>query len=306
VSETEVREVQASVGAMSARLGQLTASVGELTSRIAGLEAALAGLAEACARVPELTSKVADLEAAVAQLEAILRHDGTVPPPPKHMQVRVVGGYVPGFIESGFSICDDLNAVLSVAGKSLADFETILDWGCGCGRATRALKTLYPAKRVYGTDIDPEAIGWLQRVYAPRYGEFRLAPHTPPLPFDDGFFDFVAGLSVLTHLPEDMQFAWLEELRRITRPGGHLILSTSGERNYSQLADWARRQVEEKGFLYLDLDYGQSISLPAFYQNAFHSLDYVRREWSRYFDVLDTQPARLQSYQDTVLLRRKG
>jgi SAM-dependent methyltransferase len=262
--------------------------------------------AETSAALRELTERVTDLEAAVAQLEAILRHDGAAPPPPKHLQVRVVGGYVPGFIESGFSICDDLNAVLAVVGKSLGDFERILDWGCGCGRTTRALKTLHPGMSVWGTDIDPEAIRWLQKKYEPRYGEFRLSPHVPPLPFADGFFDFVAGISVVTHLPENMQFHWLEELRRITRPGGYLLLTTSGEKSYSQLPDELRRQVEEKGFLYLDGDYGQSISLPDFYQNTFHSLDYVRREWGRFFDVLDTQPARLQTYQDTVLLRRRG
>jgi SAM-dependent methyltransferase len=252
-----------------------------------------------------LAERVTDLEAAVAQLEAILRHDGAAPAPPKHLQVRVVGGYVPGFIESGFSICDDLDAVLAVAGKSLGDFETILDWGCGCGRTTRALKTLHPEARVWGTDIDAEAIRWLQKKYEPRYGEFRLAPHVPPLPFDDGFFDFVAGISVFTHLPEDLQFRWLEELRRITRPGGLLIMTTSGEKNWSNLPEEQRRLVEEKGFFYLDGDYGQSISLPAFYQNAFHSLDYVRREWGKSFDILDTQPARLQTYQDMVLMRRR-
>ena len=262
--------------------------------------------AELVTQVRELSAKVADLEAAVGQLEAVLRHDGTVLPPPKHMQIRVVGGYVSGFIESGFSICDDLNGVLAVAGKSLADFERILDWGCGCGRTTRALKTLMPQKDIWGSDIDPEAIAWLQKAYSPKYGQFRLAPHAPPLPFEDGFFDFVFGISVFTHLPEDMQFGWLAEMQRITRPGGYLIMTTSGEGNYSKLPDDLRRKVEEKGFFYLDGGYGQSISLPAFYQNTFHSLDYIRREWVKYFDILDTQPTRMQRHQDTILMKRRA
>jgi SAM-dependent methyltransferase len=260
--------------------------------------------AELAAKVHELSVKIADLEAASGQLEAIVRHDGAAPPPPKHMQIRTVGGYVPGFIESGFSICDDLNAVLSVVGKSLADFPRILDWGCGCGRTTRALKTLFPKAEVWGSDIDPEAIAWLQKTYSPRYGQFRVAPHAPPLPFEDGYFDFIFGISVFTHLPEDMQFGWLAELRRITKPGGYLIMTTSGEKNYSHLPPELRKIVETKGFFYLDGTYGQSISLPAFYQNTFHSLDYIKREWPKYLEVLDTQPARMQQHQDTVLMRR--
>ncbi len=163
-----------------------------------------------------------------------------------------------------------------------------------------------PQKDIWGSDIDPEAIAWLQKTYSPKYGQFRLAPHAPPLPFEDGFFDFVFGISVFTHLPEDMQFGWLAEMQRITRPGGYLIMTTSGEGNYSKLPDDLRRKVEEKGFFYLDGGYGQSISLPAFYQNTFHSLDYIRREWVKYFDILDTQPTRMQRHQDTILMRRRA
>jgi SAM-dependent methyltransferase len=260
--------------------------------------------AELAATVRELVEKVADLEAAVEQLSAVLRHEGVAVPPPKTLQVRVVGGYVPGFIESGFSICEDLDAVLAVAGKRLSDFARILDFGCGCGRTARALKTLVPACELHGTDIDPEAINWLQKRYG-RYGDFRLAPQDPPLPYDPAFFDFIFGISVFTHLPEEMQFAWLEELCRITRPGGLLILTTSGRQNYSKLSPERQQVMETKGFYYLDNAYGQRISLPAFYQNTFHAHHYIREHWSRYFEVLDIQADRMQTMQDTVLLRKR-
>jgi SAM-dependent methyltransferase len=254
-----------------------------------------------------LRDRVAELEASLGQFQTILRREtSSPPPPPKHLQVRVVGAYVPGFLESGFAICDDLNAVLNVVGKKLADFPRILDWGCGCGRTTRALKDTVPASEIHGTDIDPEAIDWLRQNYS-RFADFRLAPHLPPLPYADGTFDFVFGISIFTHLPEDMQFRWLEELRRISRPGGYVLVTTSGETNYRQTRPEIQAAMAEKGFFYDDLGkYGQSISLPDFYQNTFHSIEYIRREWATHFEIVDIQPVGLQNHQDTILMKKRA
>ncbi len=269
------------------------------------VEEKTAGWAEDRKQLQTLQARLADLETAFGQIQTILRREAAAaPPPPKHLQIRVVGGYVPDFLESGFAICGDLNAALEPAGRTLADFRRILDWGCGCGRTTRALKTLLPACELYGSDIDPEAIAWLQENYA-SLADFRVSPHRPPTSYADGMFDFVYGISVFTHLPEDMQFQWLEELRRITRPGGYLVMTTCGEQIYSQLPSELRAIVETKGFLYADGHYGQSISLPDFYQNTFHAHAYIRREWSKYFEILDIQPQRIQKHQDTVLMRRR-
>jgi hypothetical protein len=43
--------------------------------------------------------------------------------------------------------------------------------------------------------------------------------------------------------------------------------------------------------------------LPDFYQTAFHSHEYIKREWGKYFDVLSIQTRGMSEHQDTVLLR---
>ena len=53
--------------------------------------------------VAELKARVSDLETELKQLTSVLQMElAAPPPPPKHLQVRVVGGYSPQFIWSGF------------------------------------------------------------------------------------------------------------------------------------------------------------------------------------------------------------
>jgi SAM-dependent methyltransferase len=249
-----------------------------------------------------------DLEVLLQQIVSILEREVNIPPPPpKHLQIRVVGGYVPKFIESGFtSVYPDLTRVLKPVGKELKDFKSILDFGCGCGRAIRALATLLPESKLWGTDIDGEAIEWLKNNYQ-KYAEFSVAPHFPPTVYEDQMFDLIYGISVLTHLPEDMQFQWLEELCRITKPNGYVILSTHGENHYKAFDPKILDIMNNKGFFYCDpgFNYGESVSLPDFYQNAFHSHAYIQREWRQYFDVIDIQALGIGNHQDTVLLQKR-
>jgi SAM-dependent methyltransferase len=242
------------------------------------------------------------------QLMSILHHELNIPlPPPKHLQIRVVGGYSPDFMESGFSsIYPTLNRVLKPTGKELKSFHSILDFGCGCGRAIRALATLLPESKLYGTDIDDEAIKWLQLNYS-KFAEFTAAPHFPPTIYENQQFDLVFGISVFTHLPEEMQFQWLKELSRITKDDGYIILTTHGEKHYKDLTPDVVDIMNKKGFYYSDfgVNYGKSISLPDFYQTRFHSHDYIRREWGKYFDVIDIQTLGIDNHQDTILLRNR-
>ena len=271
-----------------------------------GLSSRLGELEKAVGELPDALSRLSDLEVLGQHLVSLLRREAGIRPlPPKNLQVRVIGRYTRAFPETCYDICDDLDAALSVVGRSLKDFRRILDWGCGCGRIIRAFRTLLPDAELHGTDIDPEAIEWLNRNYA-GMAEFRVSPHHPPTSYADATFDFVLGLSVVTHLPEDMQFEWLWELERITAPGGYAILTTSGENNYRNLPAAEREILETRGFLYSAVNYGQSISLPDFYQNAFHAVHYVRREWSRVFDVVEIRPAGMENHQDVVLLRKRG
>jgi SAM-dependent methyltransferase len=247
-----------------------------------------------------------DTEILIQQLLSILQLEKHIPTsPPKHLQVRVVGDYSPNFISSGYGVYEVLNATLKKIGKELSDFNTILDFGCGCGRVLRAVKTRLPTSHLFGIDIDSEAIEWLKNNYS-MFGRFSVTPHIPPTSYHANKFDLIYGISVFTHLPEDMQFLWLEELRRISKPKGYVILTTHGEKHYSNFPADIIDIMNVKGFYYAEpgYNYGKSISLPDFYQNAYHSHKYISNEWGKYFNILDIQALGLENHQDIMLLQK--
>jgi SAM-dependent methyltransferase len=237
------------------------------------------------------------------QLADVVQQMGGLIPPPRHLQERVVGVFSPQFISSGETIVSNVRSMLGRADRELTSFNNILDFGCGCGRVTRTLHYhIREDQRLFGTDIDPEAIEWCRTNYA-HIATFDCNPHMPPTQYDTGAFDLVYSGSVFTHLPEEMQWAWLEELRRITRPGAFLALTFHGVHYHGRLEGEMKAEFKRTGFFYGK--FGRTSGLPDFYETAWHSHDYIRNQWSRFFDIVHIEPRGLEGMQDIALCRRR-
>lgn len=217
--------------------------------------------------------------------------------PPAALRARVHGAPdLASYLVNGQTIARDLSQLLRSRLVRVVNDAKVLDFGCGPGRVVTWLQPEHPGWEFHGADIDPEAIGWASRNLG-ALGHFVCNAAAPPLPYPDDAFDFVYSISIFTHLPEQMQFDWLTELARVTRPGGYLALTTHGERLVP-----LGYLIPEAGFYYLvgeDTD-----GLPSFYQTAFHTHDYIRREWSRYLKVKTILSQALCRHQDIVICRR--
>jgi len=125
----------------------------------------------------------------------------------------------------------------------------VLEWGCGPGRLIRHLPALLNRRQatLTGADCNPESIAWC-RDHIPGI-QFLVNDMLPPFLFEDDRFDVIYCFSVFTHLSEDAQSAWAEELRRVLKPGGLLICTTHGERYRYLLADARERQRFDEGRL---------------------------------------------------------
>jgi SAM-dependent methyltransferase len=250
-----------------------------------------------------LESKVQDLQILCAQLKGALKQMGGLMPPPPHLQIRVSGEYNSAFIEHGEILLGYLNSALSCVDKDLTSFDKVLDFGCGCARLLRALHyQAAPSQKLYGTDIDAEAIEWCRANHS-KAAEFSVNPAMPPMTYSDDMFDLVYSVSIFTHLPEAMQYSWLKELQRITKPGGYLLLTTHGEKHFHNVPEGSRQAALAKGFYYHQL--GNTEGLPDFYQVTYHMPEYIRSRWSDYFDILDIQERAVDDHQDIVLCRKR-
>jgi SAM-dependent methyltransferase len=223
------------------------------------------------------------------------------PVPPRALRARVHGTPDRASFETvGKIVADDLAATARRYVELDRD-SSVLDFGCGCGRVLAYFRRLNRA-RLFGTDIDTEAIAWC-RENLEALADFSVNASWPPLAYRTEAFDLVYAVSVFTHLPLDMQWAWLEELQRVARPAACLLLTTHGEQHLPALTRDERDAFERDGFLYLVRE--PIDGLPAFYQNAFQTHAFIRSQWSRWFEIEDVIERGIGNHQDLVVCRKR-
>jgi SAM-dependent methyltransferase len=107
----------------------------------------------------------------------------------------------------------------------------ILDAGCGSGRT---LDELADYGDVSGVDLSPAAVDATRS-----RGHEAYVGDVGNLPFADGAFDLVTCLDVVEHTRDDRRT--LGELRRVTRPGGVLLVTVPAHPTLWSAHDEANR-----------------------------------------------------------------
>jgi SAM-dependent methyltransferase len=100
---------------------------------------------------------------------------------------------------------------------------TALDVGCGIGLTDTFLIPVF--RNVVGVDISAALVD-LARQRNPKAAYDAFAGGR--LPYEDGAFDIVFALCVLHHVPVEERRMFVEEMRRVTRAGGLVVV---GEHN---------------------------------------------------------------------------
>lgn len=225
--------------------------------------------------------------------------DGLPVPPPQ--LVVLVSGHpdIGEFLASGAQSAQSIQDVLHRNGLKIEDFESILDFGCGCGRVLRYWKP-YDAARFHGCDYNRQLVAWCQQHLD--FASYCVNDLAPPLPYPDQHFDFVYCLSLFTHWPEPLQHSWRDELRRILKPGAYLLFTTHGEAFLNRLVPEELEQYQA-GRLIVRYERASGTNMCA----AFHPPPYVRSTLAQGFEVVEhaSGGAVGNAHQDVYLFRKR-
>lgn len=211
------------------------------------------------------------------------------------------------YLAAGRVDMDSVIALLRANGVAVP--RVALDLGCASGRMIRHFPRTAQSE-IWGADIRSSHIAWCQRNLPElNFVTVSTAPH---LPFEDGYFDFVICGSVFTHIT-DLADAWLLEIRRVLKRGGHLYLTL-----HDKVSAHEMRTVlagELGGMMQSRLDAlersGRAASADMFYfgtdpaSQVFYDREYITGKWSRWMDLVAYEE-RFHNYQSAMLLRKRA
>jgi len=204
---------------------------------------------------------------------------------------------------------------LGAAGAPLEKGQRVLDFGCSSGRVVRVLAAAYADIEWHGCDPIADAIEWA-REHLPGI-RFERSPERPPLSYGDDSFDAVYAISIWSHFSPRAAQAWLEEMHRIVKAGGHMALTTHGhttlahdeatgmrgdqqlweiERSLYERGVWFKNEFGPQG------DHGVANED---WGTAFVSPEWLLARATRDWELVEFGPGRVEGNQDVYVLRRR-
>jgi len=99
--------------------------------------------------------------------------------------------------------------------------QALLDVGCNVGGLLQGISQLKPTMRLAGVEVNRDAITEARRLLPS--ASLHLCG-AEAMPFGDAEFDCVTCIEVLEHIPAALRRPALQEICRVLKPGGQLVL----------------------------------------------------------------------------------
>lgn len=131
---------------------------------------------------------------------------------------------VNGFIGLGKRFLRKVLAVIEIQNG-----HTVLDIGCGTGVLLALGKQRYPHTRFIGIDPDTQALSIAKNRFAKNNLEVELVQaFAESIPLPDSSIDRVVSSLVFHHLPDEIKCKAIQEIYRILKPGGKVVIADFG------------------------------------------------------------------------------
>lgn len=227
--------------------------------------------------------------------------------PPRDLWVDY-GSSPAEYLDSGKLHVDAMRRIASEAGAPIEQAGRVLEWGCAAGRMIRWLDDVAFREEVWGTDIHSTHIVWASQHLSPPF-HFATTSLHPHLPFADGYFGFIYAGSIFTHV-DDLHATWMQELRRVLKPGGLLYVTIHDRHTLDilrqQPTHWLSKQLNAfpEFSSFAESDFGFFTIGRSVWSQVFIDVDFLRERQAPFFEILSvTKEA--YAYQTAVLFRRK-
>lgn len=246
--------------------------------------------------------------------------------PSEALQVGMVGSSNEGALREGMKFFRAVRDLCARHGQVWDGNRRLLDFGTGWGRYARIFLRDFRPSNIIGVDVDPSFIKGCRETFP--YGHFETLAPLPPSNLAEADFDLVVAYSVFSHLAEHAANAWIAEFARLLRPGGIVAITTQG-RTFLEVCErmrdretfdhpWHRdlaRSFVDRPSCERAYDAGEFLFSPTgggaarpsdFYGEALVPPGYVKRHWTKDFELLDYIDDRSYLPQALIVLRKRS
>lgn len=178
------------------------------------------------------------------------------------------------------------------AATPLVKDKVVLDIASGSGYGSAFLAS--SAAKVYGVDVDKDAISYAKKNYGGKNIEYILGDGTS-IPLEDDSVDVVVSFETIEHIEDYEQF--MAEVKRVLKDDGLFILSTPNdvefpETNHFHIHEFERRELEKlvKKYFKKNKSYYQATWL----YNALLEEQDISGEWRAPLETIQTAPIPLE------------
>jgi SAM-dependent methyltransferase len=244
--------------------------------------------------------------------------------PDEVVQSQFVGSHGQVALVEAYKFYTHVKGYCSALGKPVMPGAKVLDFGVGWGRILRFFLKDVAIGNLYGVDVDPDILKVCRDTGLP--GNLHRVNPQGPFPHPGDMFDLVYAYSVFSHLSESVHIEWLQEIKRVLKPGGMFIATTEGReflnfcgslRNKDVETSWHKslkkafpefektlKEFAEGNFIYAATGGGDFRSSD-FYGEAVIPKRYVESVWTKYFRFIDFIDDPKRFWQALIVMQKK-